>query len=136
MHCVEQIVDVVVQQGEVLNADEEINLWYPMRDTRVWKANAQLGGIVQLSVEILKMFRGVHLPDAEIMSKVLGDFEEIWRYMIDPLFEREQILLRQFVGGGWLRKDLLGDHLHQWMTEIRSSKKKNYKKSIESSGTS
>jgi len=136
VHCVEQIVDVVVQQGGVLNAGEEINLWYPMRETRVWKANPQLRGIVQLSVEILKMFRGVHLPDAEIKSKVLGDFEEIWRYMVDPLLEKEPILLRQFIGGGWLRKELLGNDLHQQMTEIRNTKKKDYKKSTESGGTS
>jgi hypothetical protein len=124
VHCIEQIVDVVAQQKEALHPDAEINLWYPMRNTRVWKANAQLRSIVVLAVEILKLYKGVCLPDLEIIPKVLEDFEEIWRHTIDPLFDEESVLLRQFIGGGWLRKSLLGDDLFRWMTESRNKKKK------------
>lgn len=125
MHCIDQIVDVVVQQHEPLNARAEINLWYPMRDTGVWKSNAQLGGIVALAVEILKLYADIELPDPHLGTKVLTDFEEIWRHMIDPVFESgsQSRMIRQFRGGGWLRKILLGADMYERMTRIRKAKK-------------
>ena len=132
MHYIERIVYVVAQRKEALRPDEEIELRYPMRITGMFKAGAQLRSIVVLAVESLKLYKGRCLPDLETIPKVLEDFDEIWRYKIDPLFNGESDLMRQFNGGGWLRRCLLGDDLFRCMTESRSRKKADRQNRIDS----
>jgi hypothetical protein len=132
VHCIEQIVHIVAQRKKALDPNEEIELWYPMRNTRVFKAEAQIRSIVVLAVESLKLYKGRYLPDLETIPEVLEDFDEIWRYKIDPLFDGESDLMRQLNGGGWLRKCLLGDNLFRWMSQSRSRKKADRQNRIDS----
>ena len=123
VHCLDQIVDVVVQQDEPLRVDTNINLWHPMKDTGVWKEGAQLDNIVTLAIGVLSIYEDATVPAPAVVAKVLGDFEEIWLHMIAPVFGTESQSLGQFNGGGWLHKRLLGDDLYRRMTKTRKQKK-------------
>jgi hypothetical protein len=123
VHCLDQIVDVVVQQNEPLRVDTNINLWHPMKDTGVWRDGAQLDNIVALAIGVLSIYEDAAVPGPAVMAKVLGDFEEIWLHMIAPVFETESESLGQFNGGGWLHERLLGDDLYRRMAKTRKQKK-------------
>jgi len=123
VHCLDQIVDVVIQQNEPLRVETNINLWHPMKDTGVWREGAQLDKIVALAIGVLSIYENSTVPGPAVMAKVLGDFEEIWLHMIAPVFGTESRSLGQFNGGGWLHKELLGDDLYRRMATTRKQKK-------------
>jgi hypothetical protein len=123
VHCLDQIVDVVVQQGEPLQVDTTINLWHPMKDTGVWREGAQLDNIVALAIGVLSIYQDAPVPGPAVMANVLVDFEEIWLHMIAPVFETVSQSLGQFSGGGWLYERLLGGDLYRRMAETREQKK-------------
>lgn len=123
VHCLDQIVDVVIQQNEPLRVDTNINLRHPMKDTGVWREGAQLDNIVALAVGVLSIYEDSTVPGPAVMAKVLGDFEEIWLHMIAPIFKTVSQSLGQFDGGGWLYKRLLGGDLYRRMAETREQKK-------------
>jgi hypothetical protein len=123
VHCLDQIVDVVIQQNEPLRVGTNINLCHPMKDTGVWRDGAQLDDIVALAIGVLSIYEDATVPGPAVMAKVLGDFEEIWLHMIAPVFKTESQSPSRFDGGGWLHKRLLGDDLYRRMAKTRKQKK-------------
>jgi len=95
-----------------------------MKDTGAWKPDAQLKDVVGVAAWILQPYTGVDLSEPQLILKIFEDFEIIWLEVISPMFDKQTGLLDRFEGGGCLDNKLLGEDLHQKLTEIRTNLKK------------
>ncbi|KAM0714563.1 hypothetical protein Q7P37_009859 [Cladosporium fusiforme] len=120
VHCIVQIVEVVVRQNKTLRSDAKIDLRFPMRATGAWKPDAQLQTVLDLSIEVLRVYKDVNFARADLVLDILEDFEVIWLEVLDPMLDTRTELCRFFRDGGTLRKNLLGPELYERMSGIRS----------------
>lgn len=120
VHCIVQIVGIVIRRNKTLPPDATVDLRFPMRSTGAWKPDAQLQTVVDLSIEVLGVYRDEDLTRSDLVLRVLEDFEVVWLEVLNPILETEFELHRLFAGGGFLRRSLLGPELYEKMTGIRS----------------
>lgn len=95
-----------------------------MRDTGAWKPDVQLQTVVDLSMEVLRVYREEDLLRPDLVLELLKDFEVMWLEVIDPMLDNGSELLRLFADGGYIRKNLLGPELYEKMTTIRDGLKR------------
>lgn len=127
MHCIVQIIEVVVRQNKTLPTNATVDLRFPMRATGAWKPDVELQAVVDLSMEVLSVYRDVDFTRSDLKLHVLEDFEVVWLEVLNPMLEtgsKLRRLLADFAGGGFLRKNLLGSELHEKMTGIRNGVKR------------
>lgn len=124
MHCIVQIVEVVVRQNKTLRPEAKIDLQFPMRATGAWRPGVQLQTVVDLSIEVLRVYGDVDFSQSDLVLDVLKDFEVMWLEVLDPMLDNGSELLRLFADGGYIRKNLLGPDLHEKMTTIRDGLKR------------
>lgn len=133
MHCIVQIIEVVVRQNKTLPTNATVDLRFPMRATGAWKPDVELQTVVDLTVEVLRVYRDVDFTRSDLVLHVLEDFEVVWLEMLNPMLEsgsKLRRLLADFAGGGFLRKNLLGSELYEKMTGIRSQIKRDRGQSV------
>lgn len=124
MHGIVQIVEVAVRQNKTLRLDAQIDLRFPMKTTGAWKPDVQLQTVVDLAMEVLRLYKGVEFLQTDLVLHVLQDFEVIWLEVLDPVLDTRAELLHLFTDGGYLRKNLLGAELYEKMTTIRRRMKR------------
>lgn len=124
MHCIVQIVEVVVRQNKTLRPEAKIDLRFPMRATGAWRPDVQLQTVVDLSFEVLRVYGDVDFSHSDLVLDILKDFEVMWLEVLDPMLDNGSELHHLFAGGGYIRKNLLGPELYEKMTTIKDGLKR------------
>jgi hypothetical protein len=121
------MIDAFVQKRTPLSASQ-VDLGLSMRSTGVWKQDAKLGAIAEVAASFLALYNDADPSDPRLKLRLLGDFEVIWREVIDHFLDKRRPLFWEFVGGGHLFQDLLGPESYAMLTSIRKQVIQNRKR--------
>jgi hypothetical protein len=112
------MIDAFVQERKALSA-ARVDLRLSMSSTGVWKQDAELDTIVEASARFLSLYMDVNPSDAHLKTKLLVEFEIVWREIIDPFLGTHPLLCRHFSDGGYLSQELLDPESYAMLTSIR-----------------
>lgn len=113
-----QMIDTFVQEKKQLSASD-VDLQLSMRSTEVWKQDAKLGAIVEVAANFLALYKDAVPSDPLLKFKLLGEFEVVWREVIDHYFDKRRMSFWEFVNGGRLCQNLLDPEPYAMLSSIR-----------------
>jgi hypothetical protein len=113
-----QMIDAFVQKRKQLSASQ-VDLRLSMRSTGVWKQDAKLGAIVEVATSFLALYNDADPSDPHLKFNLLGEFEVVWREIIDHFLDKHRSPFWEFVNGGRLCQELLDPESYAILTSIR-----------------
>jgi hypothetical protein len=112
------MVDAFAQDRKPLSAGQ-VDLQLSMSSTGVWKQDAELDAIVEAAVRFLSLYKDVNPSDAHLKTKLLVEFEIVWREIIDPFLGTHSLLYRHFSDRGYLSQELLDPESYATLASVR-----------------
>lgn len=115
-----QMVEIFMQQKKAVSTSQ-VNLQQAMSFAGIWKDDAQLDTIVEVATRFLLLYKDVDPSHADLKTKLLFEFEVVWREIIDPFLSTHLLTYRDFREGGTLFPELLGPETCIMLKSIRTN---------------